>query len=43
MLKFDGNDLRIDDKGTFVSAGEMGFTRQAGELATDELVAKRAR
>jgi len=43
MLKFDGNDIRIDYKGKVVSADEIKFTRQVGEFATEELVAKRAK
>jgi hypothetical protein len=43
MLKFDGNDIRIDYKGKIVSADEIRFTRQVGEIATEELVAKRAK
>ena len=43
MLKFDGNDIRIDYKGKIVSADEIRFTRQVGEFATEELVAKRAK
>ena len=43
MLKFDGNDIRIDYKGKIVSADEIRFTRQVGDFATEELVAKRAK
>jgi hypothetical protein len=43
MLKFDGNDIRIDYKGKIVSADEIKFTRQVGDFATEELVAKRAK
>src|SRR5688500_10167437 len=43
MLKFDGNDIRIDYKGKIVSADEIRFTRQVGDVATEELVARRAK
>ncbi|MEW6236657.1 MAG: alpha/beta hydrolase-fold protein [Candidatus Omnitrophota bacterium] len=37
---FQGNDLRIDYKGT-LAGDEIKFTRQVGEFATEELTAKR--
>ena len=43
MLKFDGNEIRIDYKGKIVSADEIKFTRQVGDFATEELVARRAK
>jgi enterochelin esterase-like enzyme len=39
LLNYQGNDLRITYKGT-VSGKEIKFTRQVGEVATEELVAK---
>ena len=41
-LKFDGQDLQITYKGK-ISGDEIKFTRQVGEFATEELVAKRAK
>lgn len=40
MLNFQGNDLRIVYTGT-VAANEMKLTRQVGEFAKEQLVAKR--
>ncbi len=40
MLSFQGNDLRINYEGT-VSGNEMKLTRNVGEFASEELVAKR--
>lgn len=40
LLNFQGNDLEIRYKGT-VSETEMKLTRQVGEFATEQLVAKR--
>ncbi len=42
-LKMEGTDLRIDYKGKIVSADEIKFTRQVGDIATEELVAKRVK
>jgi hypothetical protein len=42
-LKIEGTDLRIDYKGKIVSADEIKFTRQVGDIATEELVAKRVK
>jgi len=39
-LNFDGQEIRIDYKGK-VSGDEMKLTRQVGDFATEELVAKR--
>ncbi|MBI4660214.1 MAG: esterase family protein [Verrucomicrobia bacterium] len=39
LLPFQGNELRITYKGK-VAANEIKFTRQVGEVATEELVAK---
>ena len=35
--------IRIDYTGKIVSADEIDFTRQVGEMATEELVAKRVK
>ena len=43
MLKFEGMEIRIDYTGTIASADEIKFTRQVGDFATEELVAKRAK
>ena len=40
MLSFQGAELRISYKGK-VAGNEINFTRQVGEFATEELVAKR--
>ena len=42
-LKMEGMDLRIDYKVKIVSADEIKFTRQVGDIATEELVAKRVK
>jgi len=42
MLDFQGQELRIDYKGK-VSGDEMKLTRQVGDVASEELVAKRAK
>lgn len=39
LLNFQGNELRITYKGK-VSGGEIKFTREVGDVATEELVAK---
>ena len=41
-LDFDGQQVRIDYKGK-VSGDEMKLTRQVGEFATEEVVAKRVK
>jgi hypothetical protein len=41
-LDFDGQQIRIDYKGK-ISGDEMKLTRQVGEFATEEIVAKRLR
>jgi hypothetical protein len=41
-LDFDGQEVRIDYKGK-VSGDEMKLTRQVGDFATEEVVAKRAK
>jgi hypothetical protein len=43
MLKLQDMEIRIDYKGKIVSADEIKFTRQVGDIATEELVAKRAK
>ena len=43
MLKFQGNDIRIEYTGKIVSADEIKFTRKVADFATEELVAKRAK
>ena len=39
-LNFQGNAIKIDYKGT-IAGDEIKFTRQVGDFATEELVAKR--
>jgi hypothetical protein len=41
-LNFDGQEIRIDYKGK-VAGDEMKLTRQVGDFATEELVAKRVK
>jgi hypothetical protein len=42
MLKFEGQDLRIEYKGK-VSGDEIKFTRNVADFATEEFVAKRVK
>ena len=42
-LQFQGMDIRIEYKGKITSADEIKFTRQVGDFATEQLVAKRAK
>ena len=42
-LQFQGMDIRIEYKGKIASADEIKFTRQVGDFATEQLVAKRAK
>ena len=42
MLKFGGNDLRIEYKGK-IAGDQIKFTRNVGEVAKEEFVAKRAK
>ena len=42
-LDFQGMSIAITYKGQVTSADEIKFTRQVGEFATEELVAKRAK
>jgi hypothetical protein len=41
-LNMEGNEIRIEYKGK-ISGDEMKLTRQVGEFATEELVAKRVK
>lgn len=41
-LNFEGTEIRIEYKGR-ISGDEMKLTRQVGEFATEELVAKRVK
>ena len=41
-ISFDGNAIRIEYKGK-VAGDEIKFTRQVGEFATEEFVAKRVK
>jgi hypothetical protein len=41
-LSFDGNEIRIEYKGK-LKGDEISFTRQVGEFATEQLVAKRVK
>jgi hypothetical protein len=41
-LNFDGQEIRIDYKGK-ISGDELKLTRQVGDFATEELVARRIR
>jgi hypothetical protein len=41
-LNFQGNAIKIDYKGT-IAGDEIKFTRQVGDFATEELVAKRVK
>lgn len=43
MLKFQGNDIRIEYTGKIVSADEIKFTRKVADFATEELVATRSK
>jgi hypothetical protein len=43
MLKFQDMEIRITYTGKIASSDEIRFTRQVGDFATEELVAKRAR
>jgi hypothetical protein len=42
-LDFEGNEVRITYTGQIVSSDEIKFTRQVGEFATEQLVARRAK
>ena len=42
VLNFNGSDLRITYTGK-IEGDEIHFTRQVGEIATEEIVAKRAK
>ena len=43
VLTLMGMDIPVDYTGEIVSADEIKFTRQVGEFATEEFVAKRAK
>ena len=43
IFKFDGNDIQITYTGRVTSNDEIKFTRQVGEFATEEIVAKRVK
>jgi len=43
VLSIMGMDINIDYTGEIVSADEIKFTRQVGEFATEEFVAKRVK
>lgn len=43
IFKFDGNEIQITYTGRITSNDEIKFTRQVGDFATEELVAKRVK
>jgi hypothetical protein len=43
IFKYDGNDIQITYTGRVTSNDEIKFTRQVGEFATEEVVAKRVK
>jgi hypothetical protein len=43
LFKFDGNEIQITYPGQVASADEIKFTRQVGDFATEQLVAKRVK
>jgi hypothetical protein len=43
LLKLEGMELRITYSGQIASNDEIKFTRQVGDFATEQLVAKRAK
>ena len=43
IFKFDGMEIRITYTSQTASADEIKFTRQVGEFATEEVVAKRVK
>ena len=43
VLTYQGMEIRIQYTGKIVSDGEIQFTRQVGDFATEELVAKRVK
>jgi hypothetical protein len=43
IFKFEGMEIRITYTGQASSADEIKFTRQVGEFATEEVVAKRVK
>jgi len=43
LLNFQGQDIRIEYKGKMTGDDEIKLTRQVGDVATEELVAKRVK
>ena len=43
LLNFQGQDIRIEYKGKVTGDDEIKLTRQVGDVATEELVAKRVK
>jgi hypothetical protein len=43
LLKFQDMELRITYSGKIASPDEIAFTRQVGDIATEELIARRAK
>ena len=43
IFKIEGMEVRITYSGKIVSGDEIKFTRQVGDFATEELVARRAK
>jgi hypothetical protein len=43
LFKFDGNEIQITYTGQVTSADEIKFSRQVGDFATEQLVAKRVK
>ena len=42
-ISFQGNEIAITFTGKITSNDEIKFTKQVGEIATEQLVAKRAK
>jgi len=43
LLNFQGQDIRVEYKGKMTGDDEIKLTRQVGDVATEELVAKRVK
>jgi hypothetical protein len=43
VFKYEGNEIQITYTGRITSDDEIKFTRQVGEFATEEVVAKRVK
>jgi uncharacterized protein len=43
VLKIEGNEVRVSYAGQITSEDEIKFTRQVGDFATEQFVAKRAK